>query len=84
MVQSSTSPIWVSMGYPDQRPDPPSQNPDRCQEWNIRPGCSRHVYYQVSLSSSSAAAGEARLVDLSVEGCRWKVWVGYPSTPTFR
>ncbi len=28
------------------------------------------VYYQVSLSSSSAAAGEARLVDLSVEGCR--------------
>ncbi|MBI4000899.1 MAG: PilZ domain-containing protein [Nitrospira defluvii] len=28
------------------------------------------VYYQVSLSTTSAAAGEGKLVDLSVEGCR--------------
>ena len=28
------------------------------------------VHYQVSLSTTSAAAGEGKLVDLSVEGCR--------------
>ncbi len=28
------------------------------------------VHYQVSLSTTSAAAGEGNLVDLSVEGCR--------------
>ena len=28
------------------------------------------VHYQVSLSSTSAAAGEGQLLDLSIEGCR--------------